>query len=255
MGVARAEIDDRITQELGPQAVRQVLASLWARDCQGCGRPLGTRPPALVVEFFGTDYKAILFHPGCRASQFKDDGGIHMNGGDTLSWTSQAVGMLMRVQGGTGRAGRAGRAGQAGQGDIRTMPVLLVNPGLEMISLKRSASGEWSVSIEQEFGPMGLKAPGVGGPVLGRPLPGLMAFLHGWELVVSVSGVLACSLVLQPPDRPIIDAITAQGGVMLAVTHAVDPSEVTGPEQMRPVLAGDRSLFGWAQLQPTHHTP
>lgn len=234
VGIARAEVDDRITQELGAETVKQVLASLWAGDCQSCGRPLGARPPALVVEDFGTDHKAMLFHPRCRASQWKDTGGIYLASGNLLSWTSHIVGMPIQVPGENG---------------TRILPTLLVNPGLEMISLVRSDSGQWAVSIETVFGPLGLKPPGINGPGLGEPTPGLVAHLEGSELTVSAAaGLLTYSIGLQPADRPIRDAITGEGGVMLAVTHALDPSTVNNPAQLSPVLAGDRSLFGWAAL-------
>jgi hypothetical protein len=44
-----------------------------------------------------------------------------------------------------------------------------------------------------------------------------------------------------------------EGGLILAVTHAIDPHNVTRDVVLEPVLRGDRTLMGWVKLGPHTH--
>ncbi len=56
-----------IEDVLGQDGVSEVAASLWPVDCQTCGQPLGSRPPALCVDDLVGFAMATLHHGRCRA--------------------------------------------------------------------------------------------------------------------------------------------------------------------------------------------
>jgi len=49
-----------------------VTGSLWPRDCQSCGRPLGSKPPALCIDEMGEFATASLHHPRWRPAGWND---------------------------------------------------------------------------------------------------------------------------------------------------------------------------------------
>src|ERR1039458_2424245 len=107
-----APIDDRTHAELGRQAVREVLGSLWPGDCQSCGQSLGSEPPALLVDDLQVVTRASLHHPSCRAPAWNDTGKVRTAGGVLLTW--RTVSLVLPFDTGSGELRVAG---------------LLVNPG------------------------------------------------------------------------------------------------------------------------------
>jgi hypothetical protein len=102
-----------------------VSASLWAQDCQTCGQPLGLGPPALCVDELSGVATAGLHHPGCRPPGWNDSSLILTSSSEVLTWEVCAL-VLTGV--------RDGRPGP--------LPALLVNPGLEQVTLKPD-DGTW----------------------------------------------------------------------------------------------------------------
>ena len=258
MGVAQAVVDDEITRRLTPDGVNQVLSSLWAVDCQMCGRSLGTKPPALVVYDMGTHHSALLAHPRCRRSEWSNTGGIQLGSGANLSWHSRALSMpiysaaaanlsaAVRISSARGTFGTPGQIPDP----ERMIPTILVNPGLELVTLIRDdAAGTWSVNIDAEFGHVGLRSPGTG-LLVDSPVAGAVARLGTSDLAITltVPPTLTYTAVLDDRDGELRELAAAGDGVMLAMTHAVDPDKVNSPADLRPVLAGDRTIFGWVEF-------
>jgi hypothetical protein len=232
MAVSRAIVDDRISEELTNPVVRQVLASLWAADCQGCGQPLADQVPALTIDAMTANHRASLFHPRCRASQWNNSGGTSVGCAGVLSWTAKAF----AIPTSDGPAG------------MRMLPMMLLNPGLEAVTLVRGSRGAWSVDVRTEFGCWGLRPRGEKEFPIGQPVTGSVAQLGHHELAVTLDLPGAYTVGLDEQARTIRDLIVAADGVLLAVTHAVNPSQVTDLADLRAVLAGDRTLFGWVEL-------
>ena len=116
--------DQKTRDKLGGAGLTQVTACLWAQDCQACGHALGPEPPALCVDELSGYATAGLHHRRCcRPPGWNDSSLIITASGDVLSW--QACAILL--------PGMPGR-----QPDPR--PALLVNPGLEQITLKPPAA-------------------------------------------------------------------------------------------------------------------
>jgi hypothetical protein len=230
MGVQKAAVDDRIREELGEDGLRLALASLWAADCQTCNRPLRGDVPALVVDDVMVFAVASLHHQRCRTSEWKDEGAIKVANSPTVSYT--CLSLVLQ--------------GTAGKQDDRA--ALLVNPRLEMLLLNRSPLGQWKVDLGAEFHGAGLRNPGEGPLDLKTPLPAASAQLRGGQIVVTLDG---------PPPRQyaagantaFTKALNAHGGLVLFVTQALNPPQLSSMTQLAPVLAGDRTLGGWVTLK------
>jgi hypothetical protein len=149
-----APIDDRTHAELGRQAVREVLGSLWPGDCQSCGQSLGSEPPALLVDDLQVVTRASLHHPSCRAPAWNDTGKVRTAGGVLLTW--RTVSLVLPFDTGSGELRVAG---------------LLVNPGLEEVWLKRDGDA-WRPCLAEVFPAVGL-TPAAAGFRMGWPVPGI----------------------------------------------------------------------------------
>ncbi|MGH3673535.1 MAG: tetratricopeptide repeat protein, partial [Pseudonocardiaceae bacterium] len=154
-GISRVLVGDEIREELGEVGLSQVMASLFPVDCQTCGRPLGSAPPALHVDDHGSYASAGLHHSRCKTSE----------------WNRAVSGVL--IVRGTSEAcltwiARAHLLPAPNSRVTHPLPMLLVNPGLESIRLERNPSGQWRVQIETWFHNAGLR------PVLrfGEPIEG-----------------------------------------------------------------------------------
>ncbi len=134
--------DQKTKDKLGEDGLGEVTASLWAEDCQTCGRKLGSKPPALCVDDAGRYATASLHHPRCRPPGWNDGSVIFAAGGANLSWTSLSF-VLPAMSG--------------RKADPR--PAMLVNPGLEMIFLE-PRQGAWHPAYHRQFTSLGLVPPG-----------------------------------------------------------------------------------------------
>lgn len=174
------QCDQKTRDILGDDGIAEVTGSLWAGDCQSCGRPLGGEPPALCVDDAVTYATASLHHSRCRPAAWNDGSVIYLAGGANLSWTSLSF-MLPAM---------AGR-----KADPR--PAMLLNPGLEMIFLEPSGGG-WRTGYAKWFTKSGMVPPGRR-LRLQRPLPGLTARpdehgSHRWDTASKLSRLQPSSL-------------------------------------------------------------
>ncbi|MEV4281476.1 hypothetical protein [Actinoplanes xinjiangensis] len=85
-------------------------------------------------------------------------------------------------------------------------------------------------------------------PIAAPPFPGATARLHGQDVIVSISAPPFPAFTSGAENNIGAD-IRRQGGLLLLITHAIDPSEIRTPKQMRGVLTGDRTVGGWVRLQ------
>jgi hypothetical protein len=122
--------DQKTRDKLGEAGLAEVTAGLWAADRQTCGRALGGEPPALCVDELRGYATAGLHHRGCRPPGWNDSSLILTVSGEVLSWQACAI-LLPGVPG----------------GQLDRRPALLVNPGLEQITLT-PAGGAWHPGYE-----------------------------------------------------------------------------------------------------------
>src|SRR5208282_1540727 len=121
---------------LGPGGVAELTASLWPVDCQTCGRPLGSQPPALAVDDVTAFAWASLHHKQCRVPGW--------NSGPVITQTAAGVSHRSRlVMMPTQKSPRAAEPDGA-------MPMMVVNPGMESVTLRRDR-GRWRPQFHSVF--------------------------------------------------------------------------------------------------------
>lgn len=228
-GISRILVGDGIREELGEVGLSQVMTSLFPIDCQTCGRPLGSAPPVLHVDDLGSYASADLHHSRCKTSE----------------WNRAVSGVL--IVRGTSEAcltwiARAHLLPAPNSRVTHPLPMLLVNPGLESIRLERNPSGQWRIQIETWFCNAGLR------PVLrfGEPIEGARAGTANGE--VSVTMRAAPFQTYSSSDPHVAAKARELGGLIFAVTHAVNPAAVTTMHDLKSIFTGDRSLMGWVKV-------
>ncbi|GAB3838451.1 hypothetical protein GCM10028799_79110 [Kribbella italica] len=232
MGDTGLLIDHRIRNELGDR-LYAVLKSLWPVTCQTCRRALGGGQHTLAVEQFGVVAQATLHHPGCRESRW------------ILRSTMPVTPPATVVH----RTGTFLAPGNHGNPDA-ARAVVLLNPGLERVLLIREAPiGHWRVALNRGFETAGL-VPGARLD-LDRPVFGAVAVLRPRSVVITFDhpDITPYEADVDDETRQLIEA---RAGLLLAVTHALHPRTLAGPDAIEPVIQGDRSLMGWIELNSAH---
>ncbi|SRR6266568_1186088 len=222
---------------LGPAGVAELTASLWPVDCQTCGQPLGAQPPALAVDDVTAFAWASLHHKRCRAPGW-NSGPVITQTGAGVSHRSRLV--MMPVQ------GRGTKPGEA-------LPMMVVNPGMESVTLRRDR-GRWRPGFHSVFAAAGMVPPGRNLRIR-RPVPGAAAALTPATARITMrdlpGDVYESDLGAQDDGGdPFRREITGQGGILLAVTHVVDPAATDGlARQITSAMREDRMLCGWVALR------
>jgi hypothetical protein len=225
MGVEKALINEKISSELGEEGLRDLFACLWPVDCQTCGGFLGDEPPSLCVDDSVIFAVASLHHQGCRTPLWNDSGVITaVSDVSALSYVTTSL--LLPL-------GRNGRE--------EWWPMMVVNPGLESVILERE-DGEWRVRPNLAFKAAGLVPPG---PelMIGRPVDGAVALITATSVAVAFQ-VTPLRTYEAPVDEAILECARARGGVLIGVTHALNPGELT-EEALNTVMATRQILMGW----------
>jgi hypothetical protein len=231
MAVGTMLISPDTEHKLGEPGVAEVAGWLWPVDCQTCGRALGSRPPALCVDDMTEFAAASLHHETCRAPEWKL-GPFTGHGGDLVTHRTRLI--RLPTSGGNGP---------------RAIPVMLVNPAMELVILERS-DGAWHPEFNAAFTHAGMAPPG---PelLLYQPIRGAAARLTRTAVTItmprpSLTDDYECRLATD--DEPFAREITAQGGIMLAISQAVDPFARDLTQQFISVLSDGRMLWGWVPL-------
>jgi hypothetical protein len=211
---------DQETRDRLGDGLAAVAANLWARDCQTCGRSLGSGPPALSIDEAPGYAVAGLHHPGCRSPGWNYSSVVGTSGGSYLSWRTTSF--LLPA--------RAGRRAVP-------WPVVLLNPSMEMIILEQS-QGTWRPGYDRRFTSLGMVPPG---PDLkpDRPLRGVTARLAPDFISMTVGGTIYETNAM--PQT--IARAKERRLVHLMVTHALDPDEFT-IEQLPNLIRSGRVLGG-----------
>ena len=223
--------------QLGSAGVAELAASLWPADCQTCGQPLGAEPPALAVDDMSVVAQASLHHQQCRAPESNNGPVITVTGG-TVTYSTRLI--MLPIQ----RSRRAAEPDGA-------LPVMIVNPGMESVMLRR-ARGTWRPQIRDVFTAAGMVPPGRKLRIH-RPIRGARARLtpDAAEITLQDLGdVYEADLDAQDAaGGPFRREITSQGGIMLNVTHVVDPAADDLARQFRDAMRERRMLCGWVALE------
>lgn len=230
MAVQKLKLTEKIEAKLGQEGVRQVAAHLWARDCQTCGGSLGTEPPALYVIDMYTWAFAELNHEKCQAPDWNDSGLVTGKSSSDAHLSHEALSVVLPFS-------------RSGAMDLR--PALLVNPGLEAVTLKLDDQDIWQVVIETRFEQAGLRP--VGQIPMDSPVRGATATMSRSEIAVTFNDppFATYSAPIGGPSGPQIRAAHKdKQGVLLMVSHLFDFTAPT-PEHISAVLSSGKLLSGW----------
>jgi tetratricopeptide (TPR) repeat protein len=235
VATSRVVIGNDIQEELDEVGLAQVKASLYPVDCQTCGLPIGSAQAVLHVDDFGAHADAALHHSGCKASEWNraSSAGVLIIR-DTfseacLSWT--CLPLLLPINAGY-------------------LPMLLVNPGLEAIQLGRNPSRQWRVQMETQYRNSGLTQ----NLLVGEPIEGATARIANGHLFVKMRTAPFQTYGCELSDQHEAE-VQKRGGLIFAVTHAVNPADVSAVHDLEPVFAGDRSLIGWVGIETQGSSP
>jgi hypothetical protein len=226
MAVAKMLISPDIKDKLGDDGVSEVSGWLWPRDCQTCGRKLGARPPALCVDDVITFALASLHHQQCRAPAWAP-GLAGFPPGDMITHGTRL--MLLPTDG-------------------NPIPVMLLNPSMEVVMLAEH-DGRWRPQFHAPFTSAGMVPPGPELQIY-KPVKGVTGLLTAAGVTItmpppSITDSYECGLARG--DGPVRREIASRGGVLLAVTHAVDPfsSDRDLPGQLADAFRSQNMVCGW----------
>ncbi len=185
--------------------------------------------PTVTVSDMIAFCAASLHHARCRPPQWITDG-FGSTKQELVSWTAQTL--LL----------------QGPPGTHADRPVLLVNPWLEQIMIKR-ASGGWRATTLETYCQLGLRCTPVGLLDL-TPVADITAHLDADTIIVRLDDTGQtwngeCS-------GSIRQAVTEMGGITLALTTACNPAEL---RQFLDLVGTGQAALGWVALAGTPPTP
>jgi hypothetical protein len=216
---------------LGDAALERILRSLHPVDCQMCGAPLGAKRASLVVVQFGpVDAEALLVHTRCSPPGWRIDG---------LEWTDPAEAY------GSWHAHAAlvavAEAPDGEESDL--MPAVVLNPGLESISLHRTG-GQWRPNLASVAEPWGLSADLSVEPVGAVAADDVRLAVDGHRVFLTAESEPDRAVWADIEDEGFWASVEVRGGLLLVVTYAVDPHGLTDADFSRIRVPGE-ALAGW----------
>ena len=215
--------NQRTRDTLGEDGLTALADSFYLGDCQTCNSPLNSEPPSLWVDVMKGGIEASLHHPRCRRARWNDSGLI-VTVTDTASWYAMAVSW----------PNPGSRSGIAA--------ALLVNPSLERVAMTK-LDGTWVIDP-------GARVPGLVRPDPGRitatKLPGVTARMSADSVAVSVG--LAGQVYHSGSTEEIRESVRQNGGLLLVLTHALDPIVGVTEENLPWLLSPESAMTGWAAL-------
>jgi hypothetical protein len=229
MALARVRVDTTTQEKLGDDGLEEVCRCLWAVDCQTCGHPLDKDdPPALWINAVGDPIAASLHHARCRSPEWRENGPLVLVGAG-LSWAAHMVPVPLVT----------------GDQQAHQVAMLLLNPGLEQVVVERDSQGRWRVTPPEVFRDAGLVPMGSQLKIDPNPIEGAIARFTPRSIAVTIRSPFP-ETYEAPADGRILDQARALGGVLLGVTHAINPEELTEEMRFRDIIS-EQLLIGWVR--------
>lgn len=225
-------VDTVTASTLGRDGLAVLAANLWPKDCQTCGWDLAGDKPTVTVSDMIVFCTASLHHARCRSPQWITDG-LGFTKQELVSWTSQTL--LL----------------QGPPGTHSDRPVLLVNPWLEQIMIKRTSDG-WCATTLETYCQSGLRSTPEGLLDL-TPVADITAHLDADTITVRLDDTGQtwngeCS-------GSIRQTVTEMGGIILALTTAFNPAELRELRQVLDLVGTGQAALGWVALAGTQPAP
>ena len=220
---------DEVTQsKLNPAVLDEIVSCLWPKDCQTCGWSLGREPCALVVDDSFVIAHATLHHRKCKAPNWNDSGLHEFTGGPLLSWIASGVFIPSKER-----------------NDPATfISGIVLNPSLEMVSLRRGSEGSWELSTLQTFRGMGFTSPSEG-INLGQAVPNSSIVMTPTSWRVHLPGGFEVYEV--GPEPEMNKHAISKKGILAIITQAADPANLQ-PDVMPAMMMSKHTVAGWVPL-------
>ncbi len=233
MALKTLRADPFTRSELGPRGMEELSRNLWLGRCQSCGAGLGTDVPAVVIVDDGLSITATLHHSRCQHPRWsRTEPGLPRH---YLTTTIALVGMPF-----------------GDPGFDTFLPTLIVNPGLEEVTLTLTGSGRYRAATVDSYRPLGLVPPS--SELARSNSDTVTSWLTDDRLIVRCSQPYWV-FPLDAEHSAIAEKIRRHGGVVLGVSTAVNPSQLKNPEPLKRILkAGDVALV-FATLCTTEPPP
>jgi hypothetical protein len=231
MALPRLLADPYTRSVLGRAGLEELSTNLWDGACQTCGKPLDDAPPAVQVAEGPTSITATLHHPECQRQR----------------WTRRTGGAVSRYLT-TSTELRFMPFGDPGTAPF--LPTLLANPGLEEVTLGLDAEGQYRSTTVADFSAVGLAPPA------GEINRVLRDDVRAW--VIPEQLIVRCGRQYWVANGVTSEAageIERCGGVVLAVSSAIDPVKLRNPEPIKRILRTGAVALGFVPLDRTTAAP
>jgi hypothetical protein len=220
---------DEVTQaKLNPKLLEELCSCLWPKDCQTCGWSLGDEPCALVIDDSIVLAHASLHHRKCSAPRWNDSGYHEVAGSPLISWVANSV--IIPTGDGTDPAA--------------AIPGMVLNPSLEMVTLRAGSGESWYLNTLNTFRLMGFTSPKEG-VHLGSPVPGSRLVMTPTSWRAHLPGGFEVYEVGSEPQMNTL-AIRKKG-ILAIITQAADPGNLR-PDVMQAAMLSDNTVAGWVPL-------
>jgi hypothetical protein len=133
----------------------------------------------------------------------------------------------------------------ASTGEVVLQPMYLLNPGLEAVYLERNDDEQWHVKLPNQFTAAGLVHDAR--QISERPIEEATVRLADDGVALTMENLPTQTYVCAA-DEAYREQVRARGGVMLIVTHALNPSIPLRGDDLLQVLDDHRTVAGWVPL-------
>jgi hypothetical protein len=224
----RILVDDATRHNLDAEVLDDLISCLWPGDCQSCGWSLGDEPCALVIDDSFVIAHASIHHTKCKSPKWNDSGFHEYSGAPLISWVVNSVAFPP--------------PGKSSPKDF--IAGMVLNPSLEMVSLRRADSGKWELATVHLFREMGFTSPR-DGIYLGRPVSHSAVLMTPTSWRVHLAGGIEVYEISPNPEMN--KRALRQKGIFAIITQAADPSKLT-LDMMDKIMASGHTVAGWVPL-------
>jgi len=132
-----------------------------------------------------------------------------------------------------------------GDGETDSRVAMFANPGMERVIIRHDGSS-WFVSLDA-WSDVGFKPRGQDFD-LDQPLPGIVARIVGNQVVIEVAAEVTPYEFTGGIPHPIGALIREKSGLILGISHAIDPASINSIVDLRPALVGNNMVMAWVGL-------
>lgn len=214
MALKAFRADPFTRSELARTGLEELSRNLWPGKCQTCGSSIEGDIPSVVIVDDELSVTATLHHSGCQRPRWSRTGwGLPRR---YLSTTTGLIGVPF---------------GDPARDPF--VPTLIVNPGLEEVTLAVEQTGRYRATTVAAYRPWGLVAPQASIP---RGIEDQVACWVDDDALIVRCGQMFWRTPLDESAAGGVAEIRRRDEVMLGISTALDPARLCNPEPVKRVL-------------------